>query len=290
MTTVTRLVKKTVRKKPERLSNVDASIQEAADSTQPVIDNAFTQSIKDTNTNFLKIGDTVYTVKIVGTGIDIEQKLREFYANKYNLVKKELTNVVCAESSAEMRSYLEHLSKYGNRASVTIPSASYGKLLYYDTRLRSILECRTIFYKPLSAVCLWQHLGDFMTYAKATELLGITGSPVGGRDLVKLFFNNPYPPIPLVIGYSKKTNKIYTPFTQTFHTLYDGHKLCTGDAKPDVWWKLETSALEANINTLNLDSTARSTMTHAGHDYYLSDIINEGTITSIELGDKTWTL
>jgi len=233
----------------------------------------------EVNTDILRIGDTYYAIKrIESQNIDINAELKELYEQRHAQHISQMNDGFVAEAELDWKKQIEHIRKFDGRGSITIPTNLFGKPVMEHRG--NLLELRVITYSP----CQVQGTREYFThvYDSAHIRTMPTGTIIAN---IKPSFS-----VPMLVGYCARTNKLYTPLQQTFHSFSNG-KVCTGTHSASDFWCLSTPDLEREMNRINLFSPASQNIRVNGTNFRLRDMYTRDTVTTIEeRGENIWSV
>ena len=235
--------------------------------------------------NYLKIGNKVYSIsEIQAKGLDINKELKEFYEERHGQLAEEFGQVLNDDMQQEWDTQIAHLRKFEDKGNICVPASMFGKPCIVHQNMLMPLRC--VVYSPntVTTTKAWLRSNgcisvDNMTRGRWRAIE--SNASIALTITAKFVF-------PLWLAYNQKANTMHTPNLQTFHTM-GGGRVCTGNHSAKDYWRLSDADLETQMNRINTFSPAGSSVNVGGVNYRFRDIINEETITNIELrGEQQW--
>ncbi len=230
--------------------------------------------------NFIKVDNKVYTLNLVGEGVDIEARVKDYLTRRM----ERIANAEVDDIEGQYRQMHDHIERHKQRLNkhhLTIPDElhiGHDSLIgVYDN---TIYATRAFLYNPSSVRTCFSELSYF--YQPDTNPLS-----AHREGTYTIYFKCPYI-LPVVFGYCKG-RPIRVLAGKTHHTLSNG-SLCIGSTPVDTFWA------HGDFNALNAFSFAASTidMYHTSNlneleSIHWADMLKASTIVNIVEGDGSWT-
>lgn len=233
--------------------------------------------------NYLKLGDKTYAInEIQGEALDVNAELKEFYEERHGALAEEFGTTLSDNMQSDWDSQIAHLQKFNQRGEIAVPTNMFNKLMTVHNGI--LMECRVVQFAPNEISCTGSWAYDRLDGIDydADVWQGVDSSD----DLVIRV--QPLFRTPVVYAYDKKGNRIYTPFTYTYHTM-GSRNLCTGNHKASDFWGLPDDNFAVQMNKVNTFSPARQRMEVGLNTYEIRDLItNESIISVTKKGSDVW--
>jgi hypothetical protein len=219
----------------------------------------------DVNTDILRVNGSLYAIKrIECDDIDINEELKDLYGKKHEQHVETLNEGIVENASDDWNKQIEHIQNFGNKGTYTVPASLYNKpvMVFKD----NLIELRVITYAPNKVRVNGAYIDSHCSFINKPP-------SEDGRYIVDI---EPPFSIPMLVGYSKKLNKLYTPLQRTYHTFGDG-AVCTSNHKASEFWALDPVAMEREMNIINTFSPANREV----NGVHMHTLINEDSFVSI---------
>jgi hypothetical protein len=244
----------------------------------------------DEATSYLKLNNTVYKLSRVTHPIkDIEKEIRDYYKGVYEGLIAEISDTVANNSVSIQQEQLDRIRRHiesQNRGNIMLPVSLAGKPVIYMNN--AFFDIVPVLYTPLTHVTSKAYLISQLS-KPADFLEGFIPADVGMETklIIKL---KSVEPLTILLAFNSSKNTLHTVGTQTFHTLTDYNKLCTGNANPATIWSMPRRDMEEYLNTVNHFSLGRSEIMCSYSDvrYTLANLINRDNIESVTKGGSRW--
>lgn len=234
--------------------------------------------------NYLKIGNKVYAInEIQAEGIDVNAELKEFYEERHTQLADEFGQTLNNDMQQEWDTQIAHLRKFENKGAITVPANMYGKALIVQNNV--LMPIRVVLYSPCEMTCTHSYAQHNLNRCDFSSSVW-RNAWSSGADLIITF--KPSFAIPMLVAYDKKSNRLYTPTFQTYHTM-SGYSLCTGNHKASDFWALSDDDLEVQLNKINTFSPARREVNVKGELYRMEHLVNDDSVIEVkQKGEGVW--
>jgi hypothetical protein len=228
----------------------------------------------DVNTDILRVNGSLYAIKrIECDDIDINEELKDLYGKKHEQHVETLNEGIVENASEDWNKQIEHIQNFGNKGTYTVPASLYNKpvMVFKD----NLIELRMITYAPNKVRVSRSYLQSNYAWLCGRDDVHdlIADDTNDGRFIVHI---EPPFSFPMLVGYSKKLNKLYTPNQRTYHTFSDG-TVCTSNHKASEFWALDPIAMEREMNIINTFSPANREV----NGVRMLDLITENSFVSV---------
>ena len=105
------------------------------------------------DTSFVKIGESVYTLRKVKGKFDINKEAKDWYEKKYQDALANVNGMVSSGFNTEWDRQINRIEDAKRNKQVIIPTELYDKAAMWRTGSSQLLEVRPAIYHPISLSC-----------------------------------------------------------------------------------------------------------------------------------------
>ena len=248
------------------------------------------KAIKENKTGYIKIGDDFFILSKADTPIkSVESVFKKEYKDKLDGIENKFKDVVAEDIAKEHNDGLIRINEWSNKKKQNyVMPVEYPGLpaMIWNNE---VVPCRLVNYTISMLEDTNKRLVDKDILTK--ELCDSLGVPdYSSGNLINMYFKIESDlRIPVLYAYSKKNNRLYTPYVITPHSTSTGtYEVCTGNTTADKVFKMSHNDFIRYITTINAFSfnsgyvtTSMSSPTSPNYTHFYDWLKNHAKIVGI---------